>query len=134
MLRPRALSRRVVWPPVVILVAGASLGMAGSAESVDHTSLSVVVKDAETGQPINQAYLTLQFREPGSKKKLQRSKPLSYSAKTNPQGSYRFASIPKGTIHLIVTAEHHQTFGKDFELEQDNQVIEVKLKAPQPEL
>jgi hypothetical protein len=33
---------------------------------------------------------------------------------------------------LIVTAERHQSFGQDFELEQDNQVIEVKLKKPQP--
>jgi hypothetical protein len=33
---------------------------------------------------------------------------------------------------LIVTAEHHQSYGKEIELEEDNQVIEVKLKKPQP--
>lgn len=104
------------------------------AEAFERTSVQVVVKDAETGQPINQAHLTLQFREPGSKVKLQRSKLLSFSAKTNPQGRCRFTGIPKGTIRLIVTAENHQTFGKEFELEQDNQVIEVKLKKPQPVL
>ncbi len=98
----------------------------------ERTSLHVVVKDAETGQPINQAHLTLQFREPGSKMKLKRSKPLSFSAKTNNQGRYRFVNLPKGSIHLIVTAERHQTFGKDIELEEDNQVIEVKMKKPQP--
>jgi len=31
-----------------------------------------------------------------------------------------------------VTAERQQTFGQDFELEQNNQLIEVKLKNPQP--
>jgi len=31
-----------------------------------------------------------------------------------------------------VTAERHQTFSKEFELEKENQVIEVKLKKPQP--
>ncbi len=98
----------------------------------EQTSLHVVVKDAETGQPINQAHLTLQFRDPGSKTKLKRSKPLSFSAKTNYQGRYRFVNVPKGSLHLIVTAERHQTFGRDFELEEDNQVIEVKMKKPQP--
>jgi len=31
-----------------------------------------------------------------------------------------------------VTSEHHQTFSKEFEVERDNQVLEVKLKKPQP--
>jgi hypothetical protein len=33
---------------------------------------------------------------------------------------------------LVVTAERHQSFGKEIEVEEDNQVIEVKLKKPQP--
>lgn len=104
----------------------------GRGESVEHTTLSVVVKDAETGQPINQARLTLQFREPGKKLKPKLPHRLSYSAKTNLQGRYRFTNIPKGTVRLIVTADQHRTFGNDFELERDNQVIEVLLKKPQP--
>jgi hypothetical protein len=35
---------------------------------------------------------------------------------------------------LFVTAERHQSFGKEIELEQDNQTIEVKLKKPQAQL
>jgi hypothetical protein len=100
------------------------------ADSPERTSVRVLVKDAVNDQPIANARLTLRFREPGSK--LRRSKVLSFSAKTNAQGRYKFTNIPKGTIHLIVTAERQQTFGQDFELEQDNQLIEVKLKMPQP--
>jgi hypothetical protein len=48
------------------------------------------------------------------------------------QARYKFTNSPKGTILLMVIADHHQTFGKEFEVEQDNQVIEVKLKRPQP--
>jgi len=113
---------------VLLLTYVASAG----AESASRTSLHIVVVDADTGQPINQARLTLQFREPGSPVKLKRSKPISYNAKTNAQGKCRFTNIPKGTIHLIVTAERHQSSGKDYELEQDNQAIEVKLRKPQP--
>jgi hypothetical protein len=101
-------------------------------EEVQRADLTVVVTDAQTGQPINQARLTLEFTEPGDPSKLKRSKRLSYSAKTNAQGHYKFPSLPKGTTRLIVTAERHQTFSKEFKLEKEDQVIEVKLKKPQP--
>jgi 5-hydroxyisourate hydrolase-like protein (transthyretin family) len=96
-------------------------------QPIPEVSLTVVVKEAETGDPISQARLTLTFRQQG---KLHRS--ITYSAKTNAQGRYRFTNIPKGTVRLLVTAERHQSFGKEVEVEEDNQVIEVKLKKPQP--
>ena len=107
-------------------------GTPAQSEEAERINATVVVTDAETGKPINQARLTLEFTEPGDPSKLKRSKKLSYSAKTNAQGHYKFASLPKGTIRLIVTAERHQTFSKEFELEKQDQVIEVKLKKPQP--
>jgi len=91
-------------------------------------SFNVVVKDAESGEVISQARLTLTFKTG----KLHRV--VSYGAKTNAQGQYRFTNIPKGTVHLFVTAERHQSFGKEIELEQDDQSIEVKLKKPQAQL
>ena len=94
---------------------------------VPEFNVTIVVKDAATGDLISQARLTLTFRRPG---KLHRR--ASYGAKTNAQGRYQFTGIPKGTVHLFVTAEHHQSFGKELEVEEDNQVIEVKLKKPQP--
>ena len=99
-----------------------------AAETTDVTTVNVLVKDAESSQPINQAHLTLQFHSPGKV----RSKMISYSAKTNSQGRYKFTYIPKGTIRLMVTAERHQSCGKEIELEQDNQLIEVSLRKPQP--
>jgi hypothetical protein len=96
-------------------------------QPVPEVSLTVVVKEADTGDPISQARLTLTFHRPG---KLHRA--VTYSAKTNAQGRYRFTNIPEGTIRLLVTAERHQSFGKEVDLEEDNQVIEVKLKKPQP--
>jgi len=96
-------------------------------QPIPEVSLTVVVIEAETGDPISQARLTLTFKQQG---KLHRS--ISYSAKTNAQGRYRFTNIPKETVRLLVTADRHQSFGKEIEVEEDNQVIEVKLKKPQP--
>ena len=42
--------------------------------------------------------------------------------------------IPEGTVLLIVTEEHHQTFGKQFDVSKQNSLLEVKLKPPQPVL
>lgn len=96
-------------------------------EPTPNVSLTVVVKEADSGKPISQARLTLTFRGSGK-----RHRTVSYGAKTNAQGQYRFTNIPKGTVRLFVTADRHQSFGKEVELEEDNEVIEVKLKKPQP--
>lgn len=114
---------------LVSCLALLALQVPAQAETVERTSVTVIVKNAASDQPLANAHLTLIFKEP---RKLKRDKGLSYSAKTNPQGRYKFVHIPKGTIRLVVTAERHQSFGQDFELEQDNQVVEVKLKKPQP--
>ena len=115
-----------------ILVAGGAIARPAPADSTQQTNVIVVVKEAETGQPIPNAKLTLQFREPGNPMKLKRRKQLSFSSKTNLQGRYKFVGVTKGTIRLLVTAERRQSFGQELELEQDNQVIEVKLRKPQP--
>jgi hypothetical protein len=124
-------ARRNVLGSGLVLAAGmaALLFSYRTAQAADRTNLYVVVKDAQSGEPINQAHLTLQFGEP---EKFGRRKPIAFSAKTNAQGKCKFPDLPKGPFRLIVTADHHQTFGKDYKLEQDDQVVEVKLKKPQP--
>jgi hypothetical protein len=98
----------------------------------DTVNLIVEVKDSQTGEPISQARLTLQFEEPGGRARFGVPKQRAYSAKTNAQGRYKFTNINKGTIRLLVTADRHQSFGKEYELEHDNQLIRVQLKKPQP--
>jgi Carboxypeptidase regulatory-like domain len=94
-------------------------------------TLTVVVSDSQTGSPINQARLTLTFRQP-KEGQFGRAKTFSYSAKTNSQGRYQFPYIPPGTVTLMVTDEHHQTFGKQFDVDKEHSTLDVKLKPPQP--
>jgi len=105
-----------------------SVSKAWQQQPIPEYSFNVTVKEAETGKVISQARLTLTFKSG----KLHRT--VSYGAKTNAEGQYRFTNIPKGTIKLFVTAERHQSFGKEIDLEEDNQSIEVTLKKPQPQL
>jgi hypothetical protein len=107
-----------------------NLGAARAADP-ELVSVNVLVKDAQGEQPIAFARLTLQYHEDGSPLKLKRGKTISLSAKTNLQGRYKFVNIPKGTIRLMVIADRRQTYGQEIELEEDNQLIEVKLRKPQ---
>lgn len=132
MLQSPGNRRRILSLACIVFLVLVTFRARAKAESVEWINLHVAVTDAETGQPINQARLTLQFRMPGSKLKLKPSKLHPYSAKTNIHGRYKFTRIPKGPVHLLVTADRHQAFGKEFEIEENDQVIEVKLKKPQP--
>jgi hypothetical protein len=128
--KPRVATILSILP--VWLLAGLLVPLAMADDSAEVANVTVVVRDSETDQPLQNARLTLQFHEEGGPARLRRPKAFAYSAKTNPQGRDKFTHIPKGTIRLLVTADHHQAFGKEFELKKDDEVIEVKLRKPQP--
>jgi hypothetical protein len=112
--------------------AGLMLSSPAPARAQARTNVDVLVLDTESGKPLNQARLTLEFqyREPGT---LKRTRQMAFSAKTNKEGKYRFVNIPKGvTVRLVVTAERHQTFSKDYDIDRDDLLLEVKLRKPQP--
>ena len=125
--------RRATIPAAALALLAAVASLPLKAAEVSLTSVNILVTDAETGQPIYQAHLTLQFEEQGRKVHVT-PKILSYSAKTNAQGRYRFVDIPKGTIHVMVTAERHQSANKEFQVDRDNPLFEVKLRKPQDQI
>ena len=121
------------------LLFSASLSHSSPAEvqatRVGHepTNVVVIVKDADTGEPISQARVTLEFSVPhGPAMPMKGGKHYSYNAKTDTEGRCKLVGINMGTITLVVTAPAHQTYGKELQLEKENQVFEVKLKKPQP--
>lgn len=120
------------WVATSLLVFASlsrSVPAQGDYASSETVNMSVVVKEADTGQPISQAHITLQFSVP---RVLGKGKKISYNAKTDAQGRCKFTEINKGTIVLTVIADGHQTYGKELQLEKKDQVFEVKLKKPQP--
>ncbi|HUY12334.1 MAG TPA: carboxypeptidase-like regulatory domain-containing protein [Terriglobia bacterium] len=126
----RSARRQFMGWGAAILFASLLAGKPARGQSGDDTSLIVSVTDASSNHPIFQARLTLQFNKKGGK--LKNRGLIEYSAKTNPQGHYRFTHIPFGTMRLIVTAQNHQTFSEEFQLTKPNQVIAVKMKPPHP--
>jgi hypothetical protein len=114
---------------LALAVMGLSPRSAACAD--EETTLRVVVNNAADGQPVFQAQLTLQFQIP---QKFRQPKWIAYSAKTDKKGEYTFRRVNKGPIRLLVTAEGHQSYGKQFTIEKDNPTIKVKLRKPQPQI
>lgn len=118
---------------VCLLLAAAAWSVAladQQSQSPNLVTITVVVTDARTDKPVNQAHLTLVFREKLGK--AVRYKTHSYSAKTDAQGRGRFVYIPEGTVELMVTGDGYQAFGREFEVSRDHATLEVKMKPPQP--
>lgn len=112
-----------------IFAAAVALSMPAKLVAAEQmTTVHVQVNDAKTGDPIFQAHLTLRYRVQGGF--MRRTKIVSYTAKTDKNGKSQFPVVPKGAITLMVTAPDHNTFGKEFEITKDHQVIEVKLQRP----
>lgn len=118
----------------LLLCTGLSRSAYAQDEKPNHepTNITVIVKEADTGEPISQAHITLQFWAPRGQEWHSKGKKIVYNAKTDSQGRCKLLAINKGTIVLAITAPSHQAYGKELQLEDDNQVFEVKLKKPQP--
>jgi hypothetical protein len=129
----RKTRRKVLSCGVFVAVAFATLGFLSSKAIAadEETSLHVVVTDAASNEPVFQAQLTLQFQIP---QRYRQPKWIAYSAKTDKKGKCTFRRVNKGPIRLLVTADGHQSFGKQYQIQKDDPVIEVKLRRPQPQI
>lgn len=128
MLKTLWKQRARVWLGTIFVAAAAVAMPARLPAAEQMTTVHVQVNDAKTGDPIFQAHLTLRYRVPGAF--MRRTKIISYTAKTDKNGKGQFPVVPRGTITLMVTAPDHNTFGKEFDITKDNQLIEVKLQKP----
>src|SRR5271169_6097546 len=110
-----------------ILLVMAALPLAVHAAK-DYTEVKLVVTDAEKGQPIPKAAITLTFVRAvnyfGKKQKAQ------WDVKTDSHGTVVVPFIPHGKMKIAVFAKGFQTFGDQVEVAGDEQTIPVKLVLP----
>ena len=96
------------------------------------TRLTVQVDSAETGKPIDRASVIVKFPDKLNPVKFKRSI-TSWETKTNQQGNVTIPEIPMGKITVQIIAQHFQTFGDIYQLNQPEQTITIKLNPPQPQ-
>ena len=90
------------------------------------SSLSFVVLKDDTGKPIRNAAVVLHLvGQHGKQAK------GGFELKTDNQGKSHFDGIPYGTLEVQVIADGFQTYGGDYNVNQAEQEITIRLKRPQ---
>lgn len=99
------------------------------AQAEDTTQITIKVTEPD-GSPIDRANVRVAFKEGRHKIKLTKIQ-HSWEMKTSQDGIVKIPPIEKGDILVQVTADFHQSFGKTFEILDDEKEIDVVLKDPQ---
>ena len=121
------MKRNVSMVMAVMIVL--ALGMIGSARAQDDEGPMsalrfVVVRDSD-GKPVRNAEVVL---HPVKRKGKQAKGEMEL--KTDAEGRTNIDGIPYGPLRVQVLAPHFQTFGEDYEINQAEMEITVKLKRP----
>jgi hypothetical protein len=96
------------------------------------TRLRVEVKTL-SDKPVERASVVVRFVEGRSVVKMGKKIITSWEMRTNQEGVAKIPSMPQGKIQVQVIAKGYQTFGKTFEVDEEEKTIEVKLNPPQPQ-
>ena len=96
------------------------------------TTLTIAVK-SDTGKPVEQANVVVKFIKGHSVVKLGKSIRKEWEMHTNQEGIVKIPPIPQGTILIQVIAKNYQTFGDNFDIDEEQKTVEIQLKPPQPQ-
>ena len=120
------------WVVPVVSVCALLAGAFAVRADTPMTKLSIVVT-SDTGRPIDRASVVVRFVEGRNYLKLGKKIRTTYELRTNQEGEARIPEIPQGKILIQVIAKGYQTFGKTFDIDQDERTVTVKLNPPQPQ-
>ena len=111
----------------ILLVTTAVLLFAFAAVADQPTSsLKFLVLKDYNGKPIRSASVVLHPVDGRGKQKNN-----GFEVKTNEEGETSFDGVPYGKVRVQVLMPGFQTFGQDYEVNQPEQQITIRLKRPQ---
>jgi hypothetical protein len=97
----------------------------------DSTSLEIRVTN-QAGRPIENASVVIKFQG-GVKVKPNPKFRKEWDVKTSQEGTVKLPTIQKGAILIQIRADNYQTFGQVFDVQEDQRLITIPLKPPQPQ-
>ncbi|HXV73735.1 MAG TPA: carboxypeptidase-like regulatory domain-containing protein [Sphingomonadales bacterium] len=96
-------------------------------EESDTARLHVKVTGGENKKPVEGASVYVRFFE---ERKLARDKRREMNLKTAPDGEVRIPPVPKGKVMIQIVAPGWRTFGKWYDIEKNEETIEIHLERP----
>jgi hypothetical protein len=96
----------------------------------DLTRLTIQVK-TKSGKPVDHASVIVKFVKGHSVVKLGRKIRTEWELQTNEEGIAKIPAIPQGTILVQIIAKNYQTFGQNFDVDEEQKTLEITLNPPQ---
>jgi hypothetical protein len=90
--------------------------------------LRIEVSSAADGKPIGNASVYVRYYESGGF--LRKDKLAELNFKTNQDGSTKVPEVPQGKILIQVLAKGWHSFGKWYDIQTEEQTIQIKLDPP----
>lgn len=81
-----------------------------------------------TDKPVPNASVYVRFNESGGF--MHKEKLSEMNFKTNEDGSVKVPSVPQGKVLIQVVAKGWHTYGKWYDIEKDEESVEIKLEPP----
>ena len=120
------------WCLCLVSVCALLAGVFAARADTPMTKLSIVVT-SDTGRPIDRASVVVRFVEGRNYLKLGKQIRTTYELRTNQEGAANIPEIPQGKILIQVIAKGYQTFGKTYDIDQDEKTVDIRLNPPQPQ-
>jgi uncharacterized GH25 family protein len=100
--------------------------------AADMTTLTISIHSL-SGKPVESASVIVKFVKGRSKTKFGKKIRTEWELRTNQEGMVKIPPIPQGTILVQVIAKDYQTFGQNFDVDQEEKTLDIKLNPPQPQ-
>jgi hypothetical protein len=113
--------------PIALAAQGADKDKKKNADENAVTRLRIEITAGDDSKPVDQASVYVKYSEART---LRRDKKVELNLKTNREGIARLDDAPRGKVLIQVIAPGWKTFGKWFELDQDEQTIKIQLQKP----
>jgi hypothetical protein len=91
------------------------------------TALEIIVTGGTKNAPIDNASVYLRWEEPRS---WGHSKEMEFDLKTNLEGIAKVKDVPRKKIIIQVIKTGWKPFGQYYDLDKDQEKIEIKLEPP----
>lgn len=100
-----------------------------SSEDEPESKLKISVVTADTNKPVGNASVYIRYPE-GRSFFTHKEKDAEMNFKTNQDGSVKVPDVPRGKVLIQVIAPGLHTYGKYYDIEKDEEEIQIKLEKP----
>ncbi len=114
----------------VTLLIAALLAVPAFAKELTRVQIKVTNLN---GKPVDRASVVIKFVKGRSAIKMGKKQLTHWETRTNEEGIVKLPQMPQGQILVQVIAKGYQTFGQNFDVDDDDKTIEIKLNPPQPQ-